>query len=355
MNRNRVYTRVFPQTAKRNVITTLTVITCAVGITFGSALPASAQNGGAGLADLLAFVPDNDISRTVIHYGSRGDLQEALGVQVTSDSEVAQLQPAEQAVFLNELASNVYYSPFSGLEYALQWQETLAINPYAVERELVVGEEPEWFAVLNGSFDSSAISGALTGYGYTLQTAGDTQFLASAGNTPASTLARNNFNNVYVSNDTVIAAPESAALIDVFDGGEMLLDDPAYAALASALGDSISAVLFDADYLTGAGNQTPLPAYSAAGIGYTFDGTTRTLTVAAVYADQASAQAAVQSIAQRIPAYRGGSVFGGWAVEAQVAPTDNQFVALVTLQPNGYSMAWLDLARNNDLGFLAAQ
>src|SRR5579859_182983 len=135
-------------------------IAALLAILMGNITPSVAQSPGP-LSQLLARVPDSTLSRTVIRYGSLADLQSVLlSAQLTGPSDVTKLSRQKQLAYLldvNPSAKQVYYSPFNGLDKYAAWKKIFGIDSYSVERELAVGAMPDWYSLMFGKFNSSAI------------------------------------------------------------------------------------------------------------------------------------------------------------------------------------------------------
>src|ERR1041385_2165190 len=128
------------------------------------ALPArtvnAVQNAQGSLGGLLAQVPDSTSSRTGMWYGSLGDFERLLGVTINGPSDFTKMSRQQQTAYLldvNPTGKQIYYSSFSGLDKYANWQKTFGISSYAIDRELTVGVSPNWYAILVGQFQSSAV------------------------------------------------------------------------------------------------------------------------------------------------------------------------------------------------------
>lgn len=342
---------------------------------------AAAQSGP--LSAMLARVPDDEAAHTVLWYGSLSDLERVLGVQIDSLDAIDQLPLDVRVGFLWEFGSQVYYSPFSGLDNPSAWAATFGLNSFDVDRELTVGAElPDQYGILDGQFDASALATVLTNLGYQpTQVGGQTVYAlgadnaADAGNA-AQYVAGPRYNRVLITPDTIIAAPSTARIQPALEPGPRIVDDPAYAALARALENAdtgggsllLSAALFGGETLAanarGAASDAmlsaPLPTYSAAGFGYRRGETDRSMVLALAYTDEASANQAVTSLAARLPNYTsavdpGRRVFDGWEAQGSVVTgPDGVFVATIIARlPDQTDVSWIGLVRDRDLGFLA--
>src|SRR5262245_5044193 len=72
----------------------LVVLVALIGILTAGG-PVRAQDAGGALEQLLSQVPDNQISRTAIWYGSLNDLEQLLGFQLNSVEDFQKLQKAQ--------------------------------------------------------------------------------------------------------------------------------------------------------------------------------------------------------------------------------------------------------------------
>src|SRR5437016_2983340 len=81
-------------------------------------VPGSVAGAASGpLESLLAQVPDNATSRTVMWYGSLADLQKVLRISLKSPSDFTHLSYAQRAAYLvdvNQSGRQIYYSAFNG-------------------------------------------------------------------------------------------------------------------------------------------------------------------------------------------------------------------------------------------------
>jgi hypothetical protein len=341
-----------------------------LGAMFGaSPAPTEALQVSAAFKSLLDRAPDSG-TRTLVWYGALGDLEATLGVSVNSFEDFNALNARQRRAYLLETNSQAYFSPFSGLDQADVWLQQYGINSYAIDRELTVGTGRTRYGILQGTFDATVVSNALAAAGY--QNSGN--FFASPdpnGDLPA----------IAIIGDGLIVAPANA-IGNVIAPGQTLGADADYAAAAAALGSGnggalISAVLFDGRYLNNTVfgqdrraqldnirgkiglNEFPLPEYRLAGIGYRFDGSQRTWVVAIPYDDPGTAQAASDILAQRLRRYTsldnpGAALFDGWEVSATVDAATGRPVAVAIMRGKA-DVAWVEIMRNRDVGFLATQ
>lgn len=340
-------------------------------------VPARAyQAASAPLERLLGQAPDNNVSRTVMWYGSLGELERTLGVEVNTLADLQKLPQAQQVAYLLDIGKQVYYSPFSGAAQP-NWKAVFGIEPFAVERELTVGTKPEWYAVLQGQFASAAITKALQALAYKPSQLGSaTLFSLGADNAPSPNntvrrLVAENFNRLLVSDQQIVAAPSTAMIQAATASGKMIGNDPAYLALTRALeGQStlpntrlLSAVLFDGQYLNNtvltanrSGGQ-PVPCYQTAGLGYRRDAQNRYWIVALVYGDANTANQASANLAAQIANFASDNrvLFQGWQVDVKTAPSADTHVVVATMQlPQQTDVELIDLVGRKDIGFLAA-
>jgi hypothetical protein len=357
------------------MIAVLIVSALAFSVSFSAPVRVRAQGGGA-LSQLLGSVPDSPVSRTVMWYGSLGDLENVLKIKLNSLQDFQGLGKPQQTAYLLDVGTQVYYSPFSGTEHANEWKSTFGIDTFAIDRELTVGTSPNWYGVLQGRFDAGAITQALQGLGY--QPNGNVLSLgadnASDPNNPANQIAAASYNRLVVTDALIKAAP-SNAMIQAATTGNLILSDPAYNALAGTLENGgtipnttlLSAVLYNGSYLSdkviGAdpSGEKPLPRYQTAGIGYRRDATNRYWLVALVYANAGEANAAQAILADRLPRYAsltqgGRKLFDGWKISAKVVPAGSAQVVVVSMQmPSQTDVSLTELVSTKDLGFLATQ
>ena len=357
------------------------------------------QNAQGPLGSFLNQVPDSIVSRTVLWYGSLGDLEQVLGITLNSPTDFTKMSRQQQTAYLldvNQTGKQIYYSAFTGLDKYATWQKTFGINSYAIDRELTVGVSPNWYDILVGKFQSSAVVAALQKLGYKPSQVGNVTVYGSDSGA-ASRVAGSTYNRVVVSDTQIIAAPSDAAIQAGLTGNPLGVD-PAYAALTSDLEGTaalpsgtqlLSAALFDGSFLIdkwitadplaasvgrtmSAGqlttlrnqlalqNEKLLPRYKTAAIGYRRNQKERFFTLVLVYDNQAAATQANQILTDRLPRYgsfqqNGRQLFAGWSVTSKVSAVNNQQVLTVALQlPDQTDVSWLDLIAKRDIGFLAA-
>jgi hypothetical protein len=340
------------------------------------------QETSGPLAQMLGQVGDNAASRSVMWYGSQADLERALGFQLNGLGDFQKLPKQQQAAYLMDVGKQVYYSPFSGTEQSTDWKKVFGVDPFAIERELTVGSEPDWYAVLRGRFAADAIIKALQNLGYKAAQVGRVTVYslgadnASDPSNPANQLAQNVYNRLVVSDAQILAAPSTALIRSATDTGRSIGDNPDYAALANVLESQatvpntqlLSAALFSGSFLSktvtaGSQGAALLPRYDAAAIGYRRNATDRFLVIALAYGDADTANRASAILADQLAGYDslqqpGRKLFDGWKISVTVTPsTDNTVqVATATLQlPAETDVAWIDLVQSRDIGFLAAQ
>lgn len=359
----------------------------AITLPSGALKPAHAQASG-DFTRMVFSVMDTPNARTVIWYGSLGALKQVMGLTVNSTAEFNSLSTQARRRFLLETGKQLYYSPFSGFDQLDQWGSAYGVNGLAIDRELVVGEEPNWYAKLEGQFDVATINAALSNLGYQVN---DTQFALGADNSDTGQPAGANLNRILTSGNQLFAAPSTVMLQQAVTAQPALVSNaPAYAAVSMALDNAndgtqlISAVLLDASYL----NQTvfrgnalampgvvdngqlrdtlgltafPLPAYEVAGIGYRYDGKIRVWQVALAYNDEGSANQAKDALLGRLSSYvsifdPSLRLFDGWQQAANVQNINGVFTVVVTMSTSQQTdVAWADMMRSNDIAFLALQ
>ncbi len=347
-------------------------------LTMGLSLPAlPARAAGGNLERLLAQVPAVPTSRTVLWYGSQSALQQALGINVSSNDELAKLNPQQSAVYLKSFGAQFYYSPFLGIENAAKWRSTFGFDVFQVDRELTVGTQSlGWFDIMEGRFDVGAINTALGALGYQPTPSGAATLYTSGDSNPAAELSQSRYDRLLVNDKQIVAAPGDALLggmLDATNGkAPALSSDPAYLAAARALevGDVplLSAVLLDGLYV----QQTllvnvpgALPRYSVAGIGYRLPTkTAQSWTIALVYPNKASADAAAQALPNILRGYKsaqqgGRLLFASGQISASIVTPSadgKTFTLSVTVQfPTTADVGLVTLFQNRDIGFLAVR
>ncbi len=328
------------------------------------------------LETILASVPNVSASRTVLWYGSQGALQKALGVTVSSTDDIAKLAMAQRSTYLKLFGTQLYYSPFLGLENSPDWQKTFGFDSFDVSRELTIGAQPNWVALMDGTFDTGAISKALAGIGFAAGDAG--RFTLGADNavstdSPAAALAQARYNRMIITPQRIIAAPSSALLENVVAASTgkvaALTADPSYLAVVRALESDaplLSAVVLDGSYVQNtllAGVKGSLPHYAVAGMGYQRDAqNNQRWVVVLIYAAKADADAAAQLLPGLISKYTsitpsGRALFANWKITAKpvTASADGKAftVALTLALPTTTDVGLVTLVQARDIGFLA--
>jgi hypothetical protein len=340
-------------------------------LTWGS--PAQAFQAAPGpLGRLLEQVGDNQVSRTVMWYGSQADLKRVLGIQVSSLAAIQKLPKNQQAIYLMDVGKQVYYSPFSGTEQSANWKKVFGVDPFAIDRELTVGQQPNWYGILQGQFAADAIVPTLENLGYKAAQVGQATVYSLGGdNDSASQLAGSVYNRLIVKDGQIVAAPSTALIRAATNNGQSIGNDPNYAAVASALESPttvqgtqlLSAALFGRAFVSKLNAANPLPPYAAAGIGYRRNQKDRFLVIALAYGDEGAADQARAILADNLGSYdsleqQGRKLFGGWKINVTASPAaDNRApVVTATLQlPAETDIAWIELVQSRDIGFLATQ
>ncbi len=338
---------------------------------------AQAQETAGPLEGMLSQVPDNQVSRTIIWYGSLGDLEKVLGLQLSSYAEFQALTPQQQFAYQVDLGKQVYYSPFSGVEYLTgDWRKAFGIDPFTVDRELTVGVAPQWYDILQGRFTKSGIIQALQNLGYK-ESAG-VYSLGSDGatspNAQVAKLAAGHYNRLVIADQQVIAAPSTAMIQAATSGSKKIGADPAYVALVRTMEDPttiadttlLSAALYNGPYLSDkvitantSANDKLLPRYQTAGLGYRRDQSDYYWIIALVYPDANTANQAKATLADRLGRYQsltqnGRQLFDGWKIDVTVVPSNNLQVVVASMQmPAQTDVALVDVLQTHDLGFLA--
>jgi hypothetical protein len=338
-------------------------------------------------SQMLANVPDNALSRSIVWYGAASDLQAQLGLTIESNAALANMDRTSRFNYLLQFGKQVYYSGFSGLENAGDWEQVFGINSFAITREVTVGPAPRHYGILEGNFDAGLIATALGNLGYQQGQIGNTTVFVYGNDNDANAgsavgqVAGSRLNRLVVSSNQIIAAPATDLIQTALSGGQALSQDPAYAALLSALegggylpnSQLLCAVLlggnFGADLANTAfsasglsreqvGISAQLPAYEIAGIGYRLGGSGRGLVFALIYTDPNQANAAASALSERLAAYSslqepGRILFDGWAVTPTVLNAGNVYVAVVVAQmPEETDLAWVEMVQGRDIGFL---
>ncbi len=364
----------------------LVVITILMSV-LGLINPVQAQ-GQNRLEQMLGQVTDNPVSRTVIWYGTLGDLRSILGIQIKSLDDFNKLSRQQQAAYLLDFGNQVYYSPFTGMENVAQWKRTFGIDPFAIDRELTVGTSPDWYAILQGKFTPATVTAALQKLGFKPVQGIQPSVLSAASGVSSAPF----YSNLVVSDTQIMAAPSDAMIKLATQPGNALIKDPAYLALVRALEGPttipntqlLSAALFNGAFLSdklitaqvdsalsknapdqpadSAALQTAkLPRYQVAGVGYRRDDKNRYWVIALVYPDANAANQANSLFPGKLTSYvsqqqAGRKLFTGWKVVSKVVPSaDNKFQIVTTVLqlPEQTDVSWTEMITSRDLGFLA--
>jgi hypothetical protein len=385
----------------RFIILVLIVVTAA-GLPTGSV--EALQSSAGAMERILAQVGDNAISRTVIMYGSLADLEKQLGFQLSNANDFKKLSRQQQTAYLLDVSGGqVYYSPFSGIDNPSDWQKMFGINTFSIDREVAVGAQPNWYAIMQGKFSGGEIGQALQAAGFQQSSVGNNTLYSLGGdNAPPAgqiaSLAGARYNRIIVSDTQIIAAASTALVQAALNTSPSILRDPAYVAVVKALETPalasntqlVSAAIFSGSYLSdtiitadplaasvgdsmsaadmtalrnnlGLDNVQRLPRYETAGIGYRRSARIRNWTIALVYKDAALASSASSILTNRLSRYgsfqqQGRTLFRGWKISAKVTPNGSMQVVTVNMQlPSQTDVSWLELINQRDLGFLATE
>jgi len=379
----------------------LVLIVCA-GVAVGGYFLARSQGWLPGAEEekteflrMLAFVPDKAGYRDEIWFGDRDRLMAAHDMSRLRSPDDYKALSKEQSDNWMRLTRNVWTSDFSGRERVLSgWRDLFGYDSFQVDREITAGQPPEWFGVMEGAFDADDIQDALDDLGYQEDEYEGTVYyyirddferdLKSEGGR----FAMSKLNRVVVGEDTIIAAPATEILervLDVRDGRRSsLADDPAYAALARAMGPVVSAALLEGeqfyDPAAALGSHAtaeqreamreklaelysePLHLYDLVGFGYLDDGHDQAIVVALAYDEAEYAEADAPVLADRLEdvsslRWRGQMLSDYWRVgEPEVYSFEDGAVLAVKLELDDEERPglWLNMLISRDVVFLAA-
>ncbi|MDW8298512.1 MAG: hypothetical protein RML95_04165 [Anaerolineae bacterium] len=353
---------------KHGFVLVLVGILCALW-----AMPVTAQSGA--LSRLLRQAPDSAAARTIIWFSSLGDLKRALNIQVESRETLDRLPLMQRATYLSEIGRLVYFSEYSGLARAPEWLTTFGINSFAIAQELTIGQPPEQVGILEGNFDTNAISSALQNLGYQAQTVNGVPIFAIGNDNSApagivGSLAADKLNRVALAPNRIVAAASTRALSAALSPAPSLAENAVFAALAASLearGTLVCAALFDGAFaareLVGNVPSAPsgLPAYQAGAIGYYRSGTTRTLSFVLAYADVGAVAQAGAVLVARLGTYVSPEqperpLFAGWQFTADVEQIGSVALLKVSANiPEDSDVAWVQMVQGRNLGFLRPQ
>jgi hypothetical protein len=285
------------------------------------------------LQRMLASVPDRRDYRGEIWFGDRSRLMDAHDIPAIESPDDIQSLSDEEVDEWFRVSRNVWMSDFSGAQRAmLGWRDVFGYDWYQVDHEIVAGRPPQWFGVMEGTFDAEDIVAALEGLDYEEDEHEGTTYYSVRGDAEidleheGSRLALANLNRIVVGEDRIIAAPATEILEQVLDAQadrrDSLADDPTYAALARAMGPVISAAILEGEpfhelsgspmvaYMTPEARANladeldledePLHRYDLVGIGYLDDGEAQHIVIALAYDDPQDAEADAPVLADRL-------------------------------------------------------
>jgi hypothetical protein len=222
------------------------IITAVVSL---GVLSCSSDSGGGdpqtGLAHALASVPSTPASRAYFEYGSPAALRH-LGV----------IHPA--AVEHDGRLVDPKWIRVTGVgtgslnTVSLRLADALALNVFAADSAISIGEPPNTATEINGSLDASAIKAKLREFGAKPRRFGDVDGL-SFGPDNSVDLKRdltselqvtNQLDQVTVTDQRFAASPNSATLQQILDDhGTALIDTDSYQGMSDCLGDVLAAII----------------------------------------------------------------------------------------------------------------
>lgn len=286
------------------------------------------------LLRMLAFVPDRARYREGgVWFGDKGRFFAVNDLPpVRSLDDLETLSQEERRQWMR-LSNGIWASNFSGYRYAVtgRWRDAFGYDWFQVEREITAGQPPEWFGIMEGTFDADEIKDALDDLGYQ-----EDEYQGAAYyhvrddfeidlKDEGSRLTLAALNRMVVGETMILAAPATGILERVLDvqagRRDSLADNPAYAALARAMGPVVSAAFLEGeqfhDWRASLPARLPpevrdklkeqldlqgklLHPYDLVGFGYLDDGYDQAILVALAYDDAEYAEADASMLSHRL-------------------------------------------------------
>ncbi len=271
-----------------------------------------------------------------------------------------------------------------------EWEDTFGFNLSDITLSVRTGEYstyPHGVALLEGTFESDIIRQRLQDLGYKEESAAGRTYYTIRGDRemdyddPGSRLAMNQMNRVFVEDGVLIragATDEMVGILEAWAGHTpSLAGDAAFASLAAALGDPVSAVLLTSTAVLESEWLEPPPEYrkqpgwgvlhewDALGVGYemTEDGG-RSFVFSLFYADPDAAASDGDELVRRMEGYE-------TAIQSRESPTypiaesceslswsqaeaegGSTLTVRCTLKADTSGLRWIELVEVRDLGFL---
>jgi hypothetical protein len=348
------------------------------------------------LLRLLAYVPDKRHYREGgVWFGDMGQLMANHALPPVRDvDDYEDLSEKDRDLWM-QASRNVWTSDrFSGVQYTLsgRWRDLFGYDWFQVDREISAGQPPEWFAVMEGGFDTDDIEDALADLDYDDDEYEGTTYYRSRDDyetdleSEGSRVALSNLNRIVVGESRLVAAPATEILEDVLDAQagrrDSLAENPTYAALARAMGPVVGAALLDEEEFEGLSlslrqqlspemqarleelmadqYSEPLHRYELVGLGYLDDSDDAFIVIALVYDDAQDAEDDSPLLADRLeeaPSFSmpGLNLSDYWDVEEpEIHPFKGGAVLTTKLEldsdaPPGL---WLRMIYTRDMPFL---
>ncbi len=278
------------------------------------------------LERLLRFVPDDPAYTRTIYFGDREQVSAAFALPRLDGLEDMRTLEDDERERWNRAMTSVLSSLFSGFPPSEEWRPTFGFDWFQTDRDIMAGERPQEFSVMEGRFDVVAVEAALDALGYEpVQIADRACYRLPDGlsvnpDHPLAHMITSYMSQMCASDDLIVAAFPGDALADVLSAANgdrpSLADDPQCVALAQALAPALGLVLFDgketftwapirperdlpADYRAQLAAE-PLHRYDRAAVGHRDDGQQRTVFIALAYGDPAAAAMDGPILARRL-------------------------------------------------------
>ena len=348
------------------------------------------------LGRLLGLVPQSEKlpGRNGIWFADAARQRRNYGFAEVTSPEAARAIGGDFARFTNTTILALPYPPEAGSTYAgnSQWRAALGYDFWQIERTIAAGDSPQVWSHLEGRFDRAAIEAALLDQGYATVEYGGHTYLSRFGDLAVTALddpivrfTLSRLNRVAPAEGALTTAATTAtieAAIDAAAGRRpTFAADPDHAALATALGPVVGAILAPPDeFYTPPPIRTDLPSaaataiatryaeparahlppYRLVGLGLRDDGTTHTMVIALVYASAEEARAAAPIVRQRAEGYT--SVRINQSLRERAVPGEPEIVSAggrtVLVQPFAIAdeanlSLYLKMYTTRDLLFLA--
>jgi len=330
-------------------------------------------------------------------FGDRLGALEAAGAPTPGDSDQLRALSQDERDRYASAYAGVVLAPdlISQMRSELgEWIDVFGVDPFSVDLAVSTGATsiaPLGPVFLKGSFDETSISEKLTELGYAKSEAGGQTYFSIREDfqgdfrDPGSLLALNRMNRVFVSDDTIIAAPDTGSIGEYLElraeDGIALSSDIGVSAVLGSLGVFLSAVVLDRQSFLEPEGEAPvayakpadwgtLKEWELFGMGYRNDEEGEHLSLSLYYPDAADAAADAGELVKRIKSYITGTperyagspaLVAGWPekpfeeicgeIGSSIELPPDGSVLVVTCPLSG-NLSWWSLVDFRDLGFL---